>query len=1055
MSKQRKSAKSRSDVLRDPSTIDLTESQEAFCPAFRAFLLDHRTTVGDVLQGDKASPWSKAQVRAFEDMITHSDLDDATVISFLRILYKVSECWIERHSAELDAEVELPRAALLIPEIENPFRMNLGLAFRNHRAWGDWLTTELRRQDQAGHDRIQMPSIVPLLVSAILYGGIWNEPELAALVRAIPTLLSCTMATVKAIYMGLSVSWRGSGFAEYRAWQPDALTAILIMRTPSHLAEELLRSAPLAAAGRANDATVVKRIKEQFEAVRVATNGPRLCSLDLLIRSTACIGYTQMPGVVAAYAHRRFMSQSPSLGQMQRISDKEWLFGLPAPGGASAIAETSATETSSELPPSPEWNSPIVDALDVEDSAKALEGLKRLVAASDTKIPLAKRMVDYAQGAILLAPVARNKDTLKKFARGTAVLVSFMAAELVEKDPADLPDKDLDALYKRLVQRAKSIPDGGDTVRDLIGALRHFHTYMRNCCEKSRLSDKGILAPPVLLDRVDVDLLSHDEFLEIRRCIKLRWPGTRNEARRKIATYLVVLGAAGLRREEARLLRTFDVQCEGWEGVIVQPSDGHTLKSDSAQRKIPAEVIPADDFALLRDWRDARPEPVKSQNGWLFGSDDFVCISPAMFTALNEIISAVTGTSSDPHPTHFHHLRKSICSWGLLRLLLPAGCEPPDYMSEADRSWLMAGLNFRPEEVRRTAKPWNSDVFLVGQFLGHLEGRTTLSRYFHFCGELLRVYLSRSAGLSPTGEQLSIAVGHRSDPENKSLDSQTAMEFAVSLLGNLAKASGIIPAAGSSTTDKRTSSFLTEIYRAWDLLSAIERVDLNVERANAAIAQAAADLGMEVNLAKAIRDAAHDLSTMKSGNGDFRHRFMELPSRNSHPATRSIIPVRPNAPFDYEIIKQFAERIHAHSGRRFLAEGIGAYVECLWDSEGCPVFTDAKEEDAAAAAFLKLLRKLDIYDKDIRFGSYDRKGSASRTEWRKVLGLRDRRPFERWQVPFQKRNSVRPWLGIKPTFGPGTPVQSPGIFGFRYLMVMIYIVRKADSITSMRILKQN
>lgn len=1040
MSKQKKSAKSRSDVLRDPTTIDLTENQEAACPAFRAFLLEHRTVVGDVLLGEKTGPWAKADMRAFEYMITHSDLDDATVISYLRILYKVSECWIERQSTQLDAEVELPRAALLIPEIENPFRMNLGLAFRNHRAWGDWLTAELRKSEQAGHDRTQGSSIVPLLASAILYGGIWNEPELAALVRAIPTLLSCTMATAKAIYMGLSVSWRGSGFAEFRAWQPDALTAIVIMRTPSHLAEELLRPDPIAAAGHANDATVVKRIKEQFEAARVATKGLRLCSFDLLIKSAACIGYTQMPGVVAAYAHRRYMSQSLSLSQMQRISDKEWLFGLPAPAGSSATAETSVIENSSVMPPSTEWSSSIASALNVEDSASARDGLRKLAVGLPT-IPLAKRMVDYAQSEILLAPVARSAETLKKFARGTAVLASFLAADLVDKDPRDLPDKDIEALYKRMVQQAKSVPDGGDAVRNLIGALRHFHSYMRNCHGKSRLSDKGILAPPVLLDRVDVDLLSREEYLEIRRRINLRWPGTRNQDRRKIATCLVVLGSAGLRREEARLLRTGDVQSKGWEGVIVQPTEEHKLKSDSAQRKIPAELIPGDDFALLRDWRNARPEAVKSRNGWLFGSEEFDCISPAIFRALNEIIAEVTGTSSDPRSTHFHHFRKSLCSYGLFRLLLPAGCEPPDYMSEADRSWIIAGQNFRPEEVRRTAKPWNSDVFLVGQFLGHLEGRTTLSRYFHFCGELLRVYLSRSADLSPSGEQLSIAAGQGSDRENKSLDSKTAMEFAVSLLGKTANASGIILATGESPANKQTSSFLTEIYRAWDLLRAIERMD-------AEIAQAAADLGMEVDRARLIRDAANYLSTLKSGNGEFRHRFMGLAPRKSHPATRSIIPVRPNAPFDCEIVTQFAERIHAHWGRRFLAEGINAYVKCLWDSEGCPVFTNIERKGDAAVAFLKLLRKLDIHDKDIRFGSFDRKGSASRTEWReKVLGLRDRRHFERWRVPHRNLNAVRPWLGIKPTFGPGTPVQSPGIFGFRYLMVMTYIVLKADNVT--------
>lgn len=1048
MTRQRQPAKPQSDIFRDPSTIDLTENQEAACPALRAFLLDHQSVVGDVLLGKKTRPWVPAEMREFERMIMQSDLDDATVVSYLSILNRVAVSWIQRHKDEIDTEVELPRAALLIPEFENPFRMNLGLAFRNHRAWSDWLTTELRKQEQIEGDRGQMSSIVPLLASAILYGGVWNEPELAALARAIPTLLSCTMATAKTIYMGLSISWNGSGFTEYRSWQPDPLTAILMMRTPSSQAEELLLPDPKLATRHANDATILRRMKEQFETVRAAADGPRLCSFDLLIKSTVCIGYTQMPGVVAAYAHRRFMSQSLSLRQMQRISDKEWLFGLPIPSNETVAAEARTSADASGLPSAPVWSSPIIDALNVENSANAVEQLKGLVVSGDKAIPLAMRMIDYARSEILLPPIAKSADSLRKFARRTAVLASFFAAELVDKDPRDLPDKDLETLYKRLVEWAKSIPDGGDSVRDLIGALRQFHSYMRNCHKKSRLSDRGILAPLVLLDRVDVDLISHDEYLKIRRRINLRWPGSRNEDRRQIATCLVVLGAAGLRREEARLLRTSDVQYESWKGVVVQPSKGHSLKSDNAERKIPSEVTPDDDFNILRAWRDSRPELVKSQNGWLFGCEEFECISPAIFRALNAIISEVTGTRSDPHPTHFHHLRKSFCSYGLFRLLLPAGCEPPDYMNNADRSWLMSGRNFRPQVVRRTYEPWNSDVFLMGQFLGHLDGRTTVSRYFLFFGELLRVYLSRSAYLSPTVKQLALAAGHGSDPENKGLDSQTAMEFAVSLLGNMVKGSGISSAVGPSPANRETSKFSTEILEAWDLLSAIEWMDPKVEKADAAIIQPAADLGMDVNRAKAIRDAAHYLRTMTSGNGQFRHRFMELAARNSRPAARSIIPVRPNDPFDNEIVKRFAGRIEAHRERRFLAEGIGAYVECLWDSEGCPVFTDLKMDGDAAVAFLKLLRKLDIHDKDIRYGSYDCRGSASRAEWRTVLGLRNRRSFERWRVPHQDRNAVRPWLGIKPVFGPETSVKGPGLFGFRFMMVMAFIVLTADRVTN-------
>jgi hypothetical protein len=233
-----------------------------------------------------------------------------------------------------------------------------------------------------------------------------------------------------------------------------------------------------------------------------------------------------------------------------------------------------------------------------------------------------------------------------------------------------------------------------------------------------------------------------------------------------------------------------------------------------------------------------------------------------------------------------------------------------------------------------------------------------------------------------------------------------------------------------------------------DLLSLVEVVDEEVKMATATINQATADLGMNVNRANAIIDAANCLSAMRSRNGDFRHRFMELPARKSHPATRSIIPVRPNDPFDLDVMRQFADRIEALRGSSILAEGVNAYVEFLWDSERCPVFADPHKNGRAAAAFLKLLYKLDIYDKEIRYGSFDCRGSASRAQWREKLGLRDRRPFERWPVPFEDCKSVRPWLGIKPTFGPETVVHSPGLFGFRFIMVMTNFVLKADGATS-------
>jgi len=1027
----------KSGILSDPSSIDLTEAQEAACPAFRAFLLENRTYVGDALLEDKGEPWDKVQMREIEEMIKKSDLDDSTAISYFQILHKVSICWIERYGIT----AELPRTALLIPEFENPFRMSLGSAFRNHRAWGDWLVSELKNQGTTRPEEARMSSIVPLLASAILYGGIWNEPELVALVKAIPQLLTCTMATANAIYVGLSVPWQGSGFSEHRCWQPDALTAILLMRTPTTLTEQLLRPDPTSNAPCATDAVILERIKNEF--LLVAGTGARksLCNFSMLIKSAVCIGYTQMPGVVAAYAHRRYMSHSLSFNQMQRISDKKWLFGLPAQGGETAVATTNTINDSSEVPPIPEWGNAISNALNIEDPAKAGVLLKEL-STSITEMPLTNRIVDYAQRMILVPTIIRSQDTLKNFARTTVVLSSFMSDDLLQKDPADLPDEDLESSYRQMIKKAKSIPNGHDTVRDLISALTRFHSYLRNCHRKRRITGKEILVPAVLLDRVDVDILSRDEYLKIRRLIRFRWAGPRSKNRRSIATCLAILGYAGLRREEARLARIGDVHFEGWQVINVQESKGHSLKSESAERKIPGEVIPAEDLKILQDWHKTRRDSLATDVDWLFGSDEFKCISPAIFRALNQIISEVTGTRLDMHPTHFHHLRKSFCCWGLLRLLLPADCEPPDFMNVHDRDWLIAGKNFRPNEIRRTDDPSNSDVFVIGQLLGHLQGITTMSRYFFFCGELLRIYLTRSVELSPTLEQIKLAVRDRSRPENEHSSAQSPMGFAISLLGKMANSSNIIRVVKPSSAKQKAPDFMNKILDAWDLLSVIGST-------NKPVVAAAADLGMNLAKAESIQNAAKYLSTLQSGNGEFRHRFVEYIEPGSPHPNRSIIPFSPNQLFNNEIMKRFAQQIDAlrerSSKRELLRQGVNSYVMFLWDSRGCPVFADPEMNGSAASAFLNLLYELNITDKNIRFGSYDHKGSASRRKWRTVLGLRKRRDFEFWEVPFSDGRSFRPWLGIKPSFGSEALLESRGLFEFRFLMVMSFIVLRGEA----------
>jgi hypothetical protein len=275
--------------------------------------------------------------------------------------------------------------------------MDLGKAFRNHRAWGERLISELTKVQVKEYGVLPpIPSIQPLLASAILYGGIWNSPELVAFVKAIPQLLSCTMATRAAIYIGLSVPWHESGFEEFRCWQPDPLTAILLMRTPASLAAEMLRPDPTTTAAMATDRLILERIRDEFQRAREGANGRSLCNFNLLMKSAICIGHARMPGGVAAYASRRSISPSLPLKKMQRISDKEWLFGLPAEKSANLASAAEISNDSTELPAAPDWVNGIGSALAVDDVPRAVERLETFSPSID-QTPLSSRLIDYAK----------------------------------------------------------------------------------------------------------------------------------------------------------------------------------------------------------------------------------------------------------------------------------------------------------------------------------------------------------------------------------------------------------------------------------------------------------------------------------------------------------------------------------------------------------------------------------------------------------------------------------------------------------------------------------
>jgi integrase len=1016
-------------IFDDPSSVDLTANQEEICTRLSEFLHQNRTKAGDILLELEQGPWDETEIRELEDKIRGHD-DERTMLDFFRVLRKLAVCWMMRHGTS----APMPRSAVPVPIVSNPFRMDVAKAFRNLTCWTAWLTDQL---DIAGPPRkhAALPpivSIIPLLMSAIAYGGLWSEAAIVSLVKAILKLPSCTMATDEAIYIGLALRRHGLPFGEFRCWQPDALTAVLLFRTDRSIVRELLAPDPTSKCGQLSETAIWGRIKAEFKRARTSASELPLCSLPQLMRSVQCIGFNCMPGVIARYASGRIISHSLSLDQVQRISDKAWLFGLPF----HPMSEHVSTEKGvmpGELGNVPSWARLIESAILKRAVGTASEALDDL-SMRDDLTPLGNHVLDFARKSIVLPTIVRSEKSFEDFARRTIVLATMMHGQWAETDPADVSDEDLETGYRRLMKVALQNDPSGEILRDLVYALKEYHSYMRNCHHKSRLKDGKLLAPKTVLDRVDVDLITTREYRRLRENVKLKWPEESCEARRRAADLLVILGFRwGTRREEARLSKIADLCAEQPVEFLVRASEGHTLKSQSSERRLPGLCLDTSEEKALCNWHNKRSENCTGEN-YLF-SDTFAGykpVPPSIFRALNALMSQVTGTSESEHPSHYHLLRHTCCSFLLLRMLLPKGAKPPGYLQKEDSDWLLTGTNSCPDELRRRTQPWGGDVFLTSQLLGHLSPSTTMSRYFHFAAELLRIYLQRSPWLRVVPKMLTAVMGLR--PDTQQPDESSAMRFAIALVGKSVKADPRhVIRTKTSANKSQDSPFVRRLMETRQFLRFVQTPDGPVREAESFF-------GWESSRTLSVIRAAKSLSAMLTGNGSFRHRFRIIKSK-AGVCRQSIEPKWPNDPVSREILYLYAPRIEKLASRpetrQVLIQGLKAYADFVWRSNNCAVFRDPTRDAEHAIAFLRMLDGLEIMRKDIRFASFDRKGSDSRRTWRHTLGL-GKTKFERRNPPYCSSDSTRPWLSIEPILSSGSE-NGQGLFGLRCLLILSLI----------------
>jgi len=212
--------------------------------------------------------------------------------------------------------------------------------------------------------------------------------------------------------------------------------------------------------------------------------------------------------------------------------------------------------------------------------------------------------------------------------------------------------------------------------------------------------------------------------------------------------------------------------------------------------------------------------------------------------------------------------------------------------------------------------------------------------------------------------------------------------------------------------------------------------------------QVAPRFGFDLDVAKGIRERARAVATSQTGNGVSRHRLQEFEPDlgQAGEEAQCVLPRCPSKDFDLQVLHQIGVSIRDLSSEPqrsgLLQPGLDAYAHGVWSSRSYPVFSHDRTRQAARS-FVNLLNALEIPLKAVRFISFDpRLHSEWPNKWREALGFSEKIKIEKRSEIFFGREDTRSWLEIRPTFSVSGEDEDDGvgIFGFRYAMVMAFIL---------------
>ena len=942
------------------------------------------------------------------------------------LLARTLRMFVEYVNRTTEQTIPLPSVPVKLPAQPSQFTPESpGLMARGH-GWHQGIARWL----ESGPPLSGRSGVGALIVSAALNGGLVDKASLVALARQASEKLP---VVADRGFLDLSLRWRGNDNMEHRRWFPDPISECLFLRLsvdPDDVPQQ-----------RKPKETLWPAIKHWFRQSRdYVDEAPR--NFSEFLRVCEAFNFTELPADVGAYARRSLVSHSLRTSVWCRLHGiyTESVDELPA-------------DQSMELPDDPEypdgpeaplenveWATGLWSALKAPDKTSVAQRLRRLL-EENAYLPesTANLLTRWALALCTGTVVSGNRikiSTIQKYLRETGKRIAALCGSA---DIRRLSDLDLEELYHEVIADSTNL-----RIRDrLRSGLREFHHFLHSEYGMSPLAQVAQLGGGSTLHPVDANLISLDEYYEIRNQIRNADLELKAPELPVILELLFILGfRCGVRRMEALRLRIEDVHLLGESEILVRPYEGHGLKTTSSRRKVPLyALLEEDEMQLLRDWWSQCRERQRSG----FSSDALFSMpskgwgtlqADSIFEILHTQMRRVTGDAS----LRYHHLRHSFASWTFLRLKLAEHGKSCVLFPEQPKTeaWLERSSEFKARLLGCRNRP---DLYAVARLLGHSGPGMSLEHYIHTLDlaalaiDQRRVECSSSTLIAASAIADSTVYRFRNQSGVERLLQRVRSEHPDKVMTYVSVAN-----PEKAVEDPEQRLFLEKLDIAERYLKFRHKTSFDIpELANR--------FNLPEPICEAIEDRVEYLTGLRSNDKrvhSSRHRFVESTSEEqSEGISRLSLHTEPRSRSSKAAYREYARRVSGLLEEQpdFVWSVVDHYIHNQWKTRDALVFRNPRDP-ALAVRYIRFLERLGFPRSQLRFFNLDpAQRSSARARWRKALRLSARDIIEQRQPTNRESLAVRNWLFIAPDLQGSKGNVDDQLFGYRYLMVLLAMAK--------------